>query len=194
LEKGGYELLVLPEEFEPERACSTSIGWRDPRTQPGELLWPQKIGPAEIAALKVKLGSYRYSGQYQQRPSPSGGGIFKRNWWRYWKPKYMDLKPVDVRLPDGTMQKIHAIDLPDDWDEMLQSWDMAFKGLKRSDYVAGGVWGSKGANRFLLTQCRDRMDFPTTVAAVQALSRQWPKAGRKLIEDKANGSAVIFHA
>ncbi len=84
LEGRGYELLMLPQEFEPDRACVTSIGWRDPRTEPGELLWPVKNGAAEIARMKVDLGSYRYAGQYQQRPSPAGGGIFKRFWWRYW--------------------------------------------------------------------------------------------------------------
>ena len=48
LEKGGYELLMLPEEYEPDRARPTSIGWRDPRTTLGELLWPEKNGPAEV--------------------------------------------------------------------------------------------------------------------------------------------------
>jgi predicted phage terminase large subunit-like protein len=191
IEQGGYQLLMLPEEFEPERASSTSIGWRDPRSQQGELLWPAKIGAAEVAALKVKLGSYRYSGQYQQRPSPSGGGIFKRHWFRYWKPKTMDLKPVVVRLPDGSQQQILPIDLPDEFDEMLQSWDMAFKDLKTSDYVVGGVWGSKGANRFLIDQRRDRLGFPETLSALKAMTQKWPNASAKLIEDKANGPAVI---
>jgi len=74
-EKGGYDVLMLPEEFEPERACVTSIGWKDPRTQPGELLWPKKNGPHEIAKINRHLGSYRYAGQYQQRPSPAGANI-----------------------------------------------------------------------------------------------------------------------
>jgi len=86
LVKGGYELLCLPAEFEPERKCSTSIGWTDPRTEIGELLWPQKVTRAELAEVKVALGSYRYAGQYQQRPTPPEGGIFKRSWWRYWQP------------------------------------------------------------------------------------------------------------
>jgi hypothetical protein len=41
-------------------------------TKEGELLWPAKVGPNEVAMLKRKLGSYGYSGQYQQRPSPAG--------------------------------------------------------------------------------------------------------------------------
>jgi hypothetical protein len=35
------------------------------------------------------------------------------------------------------------------------------------------------------------MDFPATVAAVRELSSRWPRTMAKLIEDKADGSAVI---
>jgi predicted phage terminase large subunit-like protein len=191
LEKGGYDLLMLPEEFEPEQAGVTSIGWRDPRTQPGELLWPKKNGPDEIAKIKRDLGSYRYAGQFQQRPSPAGGGIFKRWWWRFWKPKIMNLGPVTVKLADGSALEIRPVDHPDEFDESIQSWDMTFKDLKDSDYVAGGVWASKGANRFLLDQRRERLDFPATVAAVEEMTRKYPTATAKLVEDKANGPAVI---
>jgi hypothetical protein len=83
LEQGGYEHLCLPAEYEgPSRA--TSIGWCDPRTQQGELLWPDRFGPDEIASLKVSLGSYATAGQLQQRPSPAGGGMLKRHWFRFW--------------------------------------------------------------------------------------------------------------
>src|SRR5206468_458604 len=83
LSRGGYEQLCLPAEFEPERRCTTSIGWTDPRKECGELLWPEKVTRQNLADLKVSLGSYRYAGQYQQRPAPAEGGIFKRSRWRY---------------------------------------------------------------------------------------------------------------
>lgn len=83
----------------------------------------------------------------------------------------MDLKPIEVRLADGSLVNIPLIDLPDDFDTMLQSWDMAFKDLKASDYVVGGVWGARGANRFLLDQKRERLGFPETLMAVKALSQ-----------------------
>jgi predicted phage terminase large subunit-like protein len=75
--------------------------------------------------------------------------------------------------------------------ETLQSWDCAFKDLETSDYVVGQVWGRVGPLYFLGHQVRGRMDFPTTVNAVREVSRNWPIAIAKLIEDKANGSAVI---
>jgi len=191
IQKGGYELLMLAAEFEPERACSTSIGWADPRQEYSELLWPEKVTRMDLEGLKVALGSYRYAGQYQQRPAPAEGGIFKRSWWRYWRPRYMELPPVPVRLADGTYQDVHSVVLPERFDRMIQSWDLAFKELKTSDYVCGGVWGAIKADRFLLDQKRDRLCMPKTLAAIRETSAKWPRAHAVLIEDKANGPAVI---
>ena len=75
--------------------------------------------------------------------------------------------------------------------EQIQSWDCAFKDLETSDFVVGQVWGRVGADYFLGDQVRDRMDCPTTVKAVRDLSYRYPGSLAKLIEDKANGSAVI---
>jgi hypothetical protein len=61
LRRGGYEWLCLPAEFEPDRRCSTSIGWADPRTEFGQLLWPEKVTQADLESLKSTLGSYRYT-------------------------------------------------------------------------------------------------------------------------------------
>jgi predicted phage terminase large subunit-like protein len=191
LAKGGYELLCLPAEFEPERRCSTAIGWTDPRKEPGELLWPAKVKKPDLDALKLTLGSYRYAGQYQQRPSPAEGGIFKRQWWRYWRPAHLELPPVTVRMPDGELRSSPAVPLPETFDQVIQSWDLAFKDLKTSDYVVGQVWGALKADRFLLDQRRDRLDMPATLAAIHSLSTKWPNARTVLVEDKANGPAVI---
>ena len=191
LVKGGYELLCLPAEFDPERRCSTSIGWTDPRTELGEQLWPARVTQKNLTEMKISLGSYRYAGQYQQRPSPAEGDIFKRSWLRYWRPAHLELPPVQVRTSEGEVLSIQAIPVPAHFDSMIQSWDMAFKDGATSDYVVGQVWGALKADRFLLDQVRDRMDMPSTKEAVKKLSARWPKTGTKLVEDKANGPAVI---
>lgn len=77
----GYEHLMLPMEFEPERKCITSIGFQDPRTEDGELLWPDRMTAAVVERDKKVLGTYAVAGQFQQRPSPRGGGMFQRNWF-----------------------------------------------------------------------------------------------------------------
>ena len=191
LAQGGYEHLCLPAEYEEGRSIIGSLGWSDPRTSAGELLWPERFGTNEIEALKRSMGSYAAAGQLQQRPAPAEGGLFKRHWWRYWKPRGTSLPPVPVRHPSGELQHVPAVDLPAQFDALAQSWDMAFKDLVSSDFVAGQVWGNKGADCFLLDQTKERLDFPGTLRAVRSLTERWPAAGLKLVEDKANGSAVI---
>jgi predicted phage terminase large subunit-like protein len=78
-----------------------------------------------------------------------------------------------------------------DADEVIQSWDMTFKDTKRSDYVVGQVWARFGASVYLLDQVRDRLDFPATQQAVKAMWAKWPQSFAKLVEDKANGPAII---
>ena len=68
---------------------------------------------------------------------------------------------------------------------------MTFKDGDDTDFVVGQVWGRKGADRYLLDQVRRRMGFTDTVAAFRVLAAKWPGAARKLVEDKANGPAVI---
>ena len=77
-----YTHLCLPMRFEPERACSTVIGFTDPRTKAGELLFPERFAEPQVAELERTLGSYATAGQLQQRPVPRGGGLFKRAWFQ----------------------------------------------------------------------------------------------------------------
>jgi predicted phage terminase large subunit-like protein len=74
---------------------------------------------------------------------------------------------------------------------MIQSWDCAFKDKSSSDYVVGQVWGVQGADKFLLDQVRGHFSFGATLAAIRSLSAKWPETYTKLVEDKANGTAVI---
>jgi predicted phage terminase large subunit-like protein len=137
----------------------------DPR-QPGDPLWPEKFPLSDLIKTKAH-GSYEWESLYQQRPSSPSGNIINRSWWKYYKQA------------------------PAKLDELILSWDCTFKDTDGTDYVVGQVWGRVGADKYLLDQVRARMDFPTTLAAVTALSAKWPRARAKLVEDKANGSAVI---
>lgn len=77
----GFVVLMLPMEFEVGRRCVTAIGFSDPRTEDGELLDPVRFPRKVVDDLKKGLGSYAYAGQYQQRPVPREGGLFKRSWF-----------------------------------------------------------------------------------------------------------------
>lgn len=74
----GYEHLMLPMEFDPKRRCRTSIGFKDPRTQEGELLFPERFPREVVERDKKIMGAYAVAGQFQQRPAPREGGMFQR--------------------------------------------------------------------------------------------------------------------
>jgi predicted phage terminase large subunit-like protein len=76
----GFTHLMIPMEFEPERRCETAIGWKDPRTEAGELMDPVRMPRDAVERLK-SVSSYAWAGQYQQRPSPREGGLFRRGWF-----------------------------------------------------------------------------------------------------------------
>ncbi|NOT61557.1 MAG: terminase, partial [Acidobacteria bacterium] len=153
LEQGGWEHLCLPAEYEPKPFVQmTSLGFKDPRTEPNELLWPDRFGRPELDKLKASLGGYRSAGQLQQRPAPADGGIFKRHWFKFWQYRGQNLSPVVVRKADGTLHECPVVTLPDSFDEQLQSWDLAFKDTNASAYVVGQVWGKVEANKYLLDQ------------------------------------------
>lgn len=96
LDQGGFEELRIPEEFEADRRCTTSLGWQDWRQADGELLRPERFGPEQVAEAKRRLGSVAYAAQHQQRPIPREGALFKAGWFR----RYADLGDA-WRLADG---------------------------------------------------------------------------------------------
>ncbi len=188
LAEGGWHVVILQMEFEPG---NTSNHPDDPRTKIGDLLFPKKFPRAAVERLKVQL-RYHYWAQYQQRPLPPDGGPLKRWYWSFWYPDANNPPaPVRVLKPDGELHTCKQAALPKGLLAHTQTWDMAFKDTKDSAYVVGQVWAQLQADSFLLDQTRAKMDFVATVAAVQKLTLAWPQALKKLVEDKANGAAVM---
>jgi predicted phage terminase large subunit-like protein len=139
---------------------------------------------------KRTVGTYTFSAMYQQSPAPAKGAIFDAGWWRYWTrdPNNVtdDGKVVllDPSLLSGSM-----------W---LDSWDCAFKGTSDTDYVVGQRWVRHHANRYLITQKRERFTFTQTLAAMEewagpdpVLSPYGQMVHTRLIEDTANGPAIL---
>lgn len=173
LDKGGYVHLELSMERETTLiSIPNDLGWSDPRKEDGELLWPVRHNAAWVKAQKTTMGTYAYVAQYQQRPSPREGGMFKRD------SIQTDTIPVEMRLEKG-------------WDDAVWSWDCSFKDLSDSDYVVGTCWIRQGGNFYLLHLVRSRMTFSATKKAVKLYALKYPKITRILVEDKANGTAVI---
>ncbi len=161
-----YKCLILPAEYE-KGDRRTTTGFVDPRKEEGELLNPERFPRKAVDTLKKRLGPYAAAGQLQQRPAPKGGGVLESAWWKYYT------------------------EAPKDFDFVLQTWDMAFKGKITSAYVCGQVIGAKGSQRWLLDQRRDKLSFVQTIDAVVSLSERWPEATYVFVEDAANGPAVM---
>jgi len=190
--ESGWDMLMLPMEYEG-KSDPTSLGWIDPRTEFGDLLWPEQWSRPAVEKMKKTLGSYAYAGQYQQRPAPRGGGVIKRAWVRYWYDPTVVVDPPAVQVQDSTGAWFDAVQeamtVPPN-APTVSSWDCSFKGGIKADYVVGQTWLRSGANFYMLDQSRDKMDFPDTVAAVRDVYNKW-RPLPTLIEGKANGPAVI---
>lgn len=183
-EKDGYTMLVLPMRYEPRQfSIPSCIQGRDPRTEPGELLWPDRFSEEVVQGLEKDLGPHQTAGQLQQRPAPEGGAIFRSEWWRSWVP-------IGTPAPEGALPGSWK-ELPQTMDETIISVDCGFKNKDDADFVCFQTWGRKGPDFFLLDEWCDRMSFSQTLVNLRAFMSRWPFAAPVLVEDKANGSAVI---
>lgn len=114
LDEGGWCHLMLPMEYDPRRACVTAIGWRDPRTREGELLCPERNGPAEVAKLKTTMTASTYATQAQQQPAPEEGDMFKRAHLRIIEADALPKEPyVECRAWDGAATEVEPGTDPD---------------------------------------------------------------------------------
>jgi predicted phage terminase large subunit-like protein len=182
-----WEIICFPAIREDDNNAD------DPR-QIGESLWPELYGLEYLERMRASMGDMGFAGLYQQRPSIAGGSIFKENRWCFWYRAPQEPPPVLARDPDGALVACQQERLPEKFERQIQTWDMAFKDTKSSDFVVGQVLAKQAARTYLLDQVRGRMDFPRTVESLREFTHKWPKARAKLIEDKANGPAVIAAA
>lgn len=162
-----WTVLELPAEFDPERRCSTCLGWSDPRKVKGELLSP-RMSSAVLDKRRKQLGS-RYRAQYQQDPQPWQGKVFRAEWVRRFR--FAELPALD-------------------W--VVCSVDATLKDTRHSDLVSVQVWGGAGAKRFLLWSERGRWGLVETKAAVRRVVELFrSQLTAVLIERAHNGAAVI---
>lgn len=110
-------------------------------------------------------GSMAWNALFQGRPTSQEGNMLKRAWFNY-----VDQMPV-----------IHYKAI---------SVDATFKDGDNNDYVAIQVWGKTNESYYLIDRLKARMDFVDTMAAIRNIQNKH-RADIILIEDKANGSAII---
>lgn len=173
--------------------------------EPGQPLYSPLTDETEAEAIEQwenvrrDVGSYTWSALYQQRPAPPEGAIFAMSDWRFWTtdPERASHHEDGSLDPDGTTILLDPATLSG--GEWVDSWDTSFKGGENSDFVVGQRWVRVGANRYLMAQKRGRWTFTRTVDEMTAWAKPDDPIGspfghlvhRRLIEDTANGPAII---
>lgn len=207
----GWLRVALPAEFEVARRCVTPWG-SDERIFEGQSLHESRFTKAYLEKELKRLGPYGYAGQYQQRPAPLEGGMFKRGWWRFCslvtKPSWNPLngqtiieaidqitwnvdQRVRVRLRPEKCAPIEAIALPNlDW--VALSVDASF-GSTEDDASRVGllVVAGRGADRYVLHADAEVRTFLDTCEQIRKIHKMFPMITRTLVEKKANGPAII---
>jgi predicted phage terminase large subunit-like protein len=167
LKEGGWEHVCIQAMASQRKAYSFPVSNRVIELAEGDLIQSSRSGLAEFNQMRKAMGSRTHDAQYQQQPTAEQGNIFKRHWWRFYK------------------------DAPTKFDFVIQSWDLTFKDTTDSAYVSGQVWGVLGSNKYLLDEVHAKLDYPGTKRAMLSLRDKWPSTNVTLIEDKANGPAII---
>lgn len=182
-EKYEYEHLCLPMKYEaPKKRHVTKIGWEDPRTTEGSLLWPEMFPAQSVRKLEKLLGEYGTAGQLQQRPAPEGGGILKTAHFQLW--------PVKRELPV--------------FDYIIQSYDGAYSEDTANDPSACTVWGvfqwGKVRGVMLLDAWDEHLGYPAFRKKVveewhsiygKSKERKGKKADVVLMENKSSGISIL---
>lgn len=131
----------------------------------GEWLWTEWFTPEHWAQERVTQGERNWSALYQQRPTPSEGGMFKRTW----------VKRYGAPPAAGTI---------------IQSVDSGNKPGELNDPSVIGTWLVGENDWYLLHVWRQRVDYPTLKHTVKNLAVTWKPSGI-IIEDKASGTQLI---
>ncbi len=144
----------------------------------GESYWPERWPVKALMATMRMVGKYIWNALFQQRASAEAGGIVLKEWIKYWSK------------------------LPERFDDMVISCDLAFKGKEENDNVAMQVWGHLRVKvnlpdrktgyedrYYLVDRVSRQMEFVESVTVFDMLCKRYPKA-KQLVEDKANGPAL----
>ena len=161
-----WVLLRLPARFEGDKTPN-AIGFVDPRTDLGELLWPAGCPASRLDELEAALGSpYAIAGQLQQRPAPRGGGLIKDTWLtRYTTPPPLEAIVISADFSHGSTKS-------------------------GASYHVFAAFGLSGKHSYLLDVERFRAGFPEALTRFKSFCNRWPAADLKLVENKAAGRSI----
>jgi predicted phage terminase large subunit-like protein len=127
-----------------------------------------RVAESEIEAARRTLGPELFRQEYgAEIVDLRGLAIIRREWFSYYS---IEASPI-----------IHR---------GLCSVDANFKEGENNDYVGITIWGCNGKKMYLRGAANQKIGFVDTLALIRSLWERW-RFVELLVEDKANGSAII---
>ena len=124
---------------------------------------PYRLDKEALGMMNKALGSYGYAGQIMQRPSPEGGGI-----WRKW---FIPIE--DSRFPHEDELEMHGTD-----------WDLAYTEKQTNSASAYVTAGKMGNDMYIDGLGWDWLEFPDLITYMKG------KKQPHYIEAKASGKSA----
>jgi len=170
IDSGDHVCLILPMEFDPARKCiidAPGFRFEDPRTEPGELLWPERFPAETVKEIRKELGTVAAAAQLDQNPSPIKGAVFDRSWF------------------DRTYEKLPS------GGRMIITVDCTFKDTASSDYVSIQAWLVHKNDYYLVDLRRGQWGIKKTCLEILRMKMDHPRAMGVYVEAAANGFATV---
>ena len=159
-----WTLVRIPMIAEVDEEIRFPISGRVVKRKAGDLLQPSRFSAAWCAREQA-VNTFRWAGQYEQRPAPAGGAIFKSSW----------LQRYDQ--------------LPEKKDHVVISLDTAFSTKKSADYSVASIWIANDDGFYLAHIFRDKIEYPQLKMAIQNLASVWHPTA-VLVEEKGSGQSL----
>jgi predicted phage terminase large subunit-like protein len=149
-----------------EEQTTYYIGAKEILRKAKEPLHAQREGHDELCQVRQELGEQAFSAQYLQLPITKKGNLIKAEWIKKYKQA------------------------PENYNNIIHSWDMACKPGIKNDYSVCTIWGELDGIYYLLNVFKERLSYPDLKKEVLSLSHKW-QPDIILIEDKASGTSII---
>lgn len=177
-EEGGeaWEVLTLPAIAEEDDPLGR---------QPDAPLCPELFPTPTLEAIKGRLGSYWWAALYQQRPSPQGGCIFNKSWFRYF---HREGSSYVLHRPEGDIR----FDERKCW--LFQTVDPAATESEKSDYFVCSTWTvTPDKDLLLLDVFREKAETTKHKTVLRGQRDKWRPTFQG-VENKTFGLNIIQEA
>lgn len=185
LRREGWDSLILPSRFDPERRKKTLIGWEDPRQEKGELLFPEMFTEKVLEDLEyTQLGPDVFAGQHQQNPTKEGGARFREEYFRYW---WWDGPVMVLDRGEGVLDHFRL-----EACSIFVTVDVAASEKQSADYSVYWICAvTPKGDLLILFEHRERMDEVKSIATAKSIKAAWPQITHFVVESNGVGMGLV---